>query len=133
MATTDKARGRAILREAEQGMDTLFGQLATEIGQIVLAAAGDDGVVPPARLQGVLQQAERAVDRVFLGVGAGKPFSEQNEPLSPFAKLISVGQKAQIEVALERTARILDQFMPADVADAITRRWMQGASAGGQR
>lgn len=126
MATTDKARFQAILRDAETEMDTLFGQLATEIGQIVLNAAGDDGTVPPARLQDVLGQAERAVDRVFLGGGAGKPFGEQNEPLSPFAKLIADGQKAQIEVALERHASILDRYLPVDVADGITRRWMQG-------
>ena len=123
---TDKARFERILADAEREMDTLFGQLATEIGQIVLGAAGDDGTVPVERLQGVLEQVNAAVDRVFLGGAAQRPYGERNEPLAPFPRIISRGQYAQIDLVLERHVRILDKLLPADVRDGITRRWRAG-------
>ena len=40
MAKTDRAAFHQVLREAEDEMNTLFGQLATDIGQTVMQGAG---------------------------------------------------------------------------------------------
>ena len=114
MAKTDRAAFRGVLRGAEDEMNVLFGQLATDIGQRVIRAQGPDGTVPVESLQRIQQEAGRMVDAVFVG-SQRMPFDEQNEPLAPFPRIIAHGQKAMIDLALRRSAAILDRQLPEDL------------------
>ena len=99
-------------------MDELFQQLARDIGDLVLRAQGADGKVPIQRLRDLQREAGRLVDAAFVGY-ARQPFDDNNEPQAAYSRIIAEGQKAMIDLALERTAAILDKHMPADVRIAM--------------
>ena len=124
MARTDRAAFLAELRAAEKQMTTIFDQLATDIGQVVLRAAGPEGTVPVERLADVQRQAHALVDAVFVGPG-GKGFDEAHQPLSPYARIISEGQLGMIDLALAREATILQRLMPQDVQQGMAARYRQ--------
>ena len=124
MAKTDRAAFLGELRGAEAQMTSIFDQLATDIGQVVLRAAGPEGTVPVERLADVQRQAHALVDAVFVGPG-GKGFDERNQPLSPYARVISEGQLAMIDQAFARQAAILQRTMPEDVRLGMAARYRQ--------
>ena len=127
MAKTDRAAFLGELSRAENQMTTIFDQLAKDVGQVVLRAAGPDGTVPVERLADVQRQAHALVDAVFVGPG-GKGFDEAHQapgahrPLSPYARVISEGQLAMIDLALGRQAAILRRVMPEDVRQGMAAR-----------
>lgn len=123
MARSDRAGFLAALRTAETEMNRLFGQMAGELREVVLRAAGDDGTIPVERIPEVERQAHRIVDRYFLA--GGRAFDDANEPLSPYARVISTGQRAMIDQALERQAKLLDRLLPADVREGLRERYQQ--------
>ena len=102
-------------------MDVLFQQLATDVGNLVLRAAGPDGTVPVERLQELQQQAAQRVDAVFLGTDR-RPYDAQNQPQAPFPQIVTDGQFAMIDLAQERTAKILDRYMPEEVRAQMAAR-----------
>lgn len=127
VARTDRAAFLGELRDAEAEMTTIFDQLATKVGQVVLRAAGPEGTVPVERLADVQRQAHELVDAVFLGPG-GKAFDEApgaHRPLSPYARVISEGQYAMIDLALARGGAILRRTMPEDVRRGMAARYRQ--------
>lgn len=121
MARTDKAAFAAIHREAEEMMDTLFQQLAADVGNLVLRAQGPEGTVPVERLPELQRQAARLVDAAFLGAG-GKPFDDANRPLAPYPRIVAEGQIAMIDLAQARTAATLDRLMPEEVRARLAAR-----------
>jgi hypothetical protein len=125
MATTDKARFNRVLKDAEGEMDRLFGQMAREIGQVVMREAGMEGTVPVERLQRVQLQARQIVDRYFLGGPERRPFDEENQPQAAFPEVISRGQQAMIDMALERQAKLLKQHLPEDLRRRLVQLWLQ--------
>ena len=116
-----------VLAQAEGEMNTLFAQLAHDVGDVVLRSAGPDGVVPVERLREVQAAARRLVDQALLGP-AGRPFSDSNDPQSAYARAIANGQIAMIDQVLERQARLLDRHLPADVRDGLRERYTRGTS-----
>ena len=113
MARSRRGRPRGVaptmrrnLRDVEKEMDVLFQELARDIGQVVLRAAGPDGTVPVERLGAVQAQARRLVDGVFVGPN-GRPFGEDNEPLAPFPQVVAEGQLAMIDMVLAKQERIM--------------------------
>ena len=118
MARTDQAAFRRQLIDSERQMDALFQQLAVDVGNLVLRAQNHDGTVPIERLAQLQQAAGRLVDEVFVGPGR-RPFGDDNKPLAAFPRIIAEGQKAMIEIALERTAALLDKALPDDVRAAL--------------
>lgn len=110
-------------------MTTIFDQLARDIGQVVLRAAGPEGTVPVERLADVQRQAHALVDAVFVGPG-GKGFDEAHQPLSPYARVISEGQLGMIDLALARQATILRRTMPEDVRQGMAARYRQERLSG---
>ena len=70
--------------------------------------------MPVEHLQRIQQEAERLVEAAFLGPQR-RPFDERNEPQAPFPKIIADGQKAMIDLALGRSAAILDRYLPEDL------------------
>jgi hypothetical protein len=124
VAQTDKSAFLGILRQAEDGMDEVFGGLARDLGAMVMGMAAADGKVPVERLPEVQRRARQMVDRVFLGDG-GRGFDDiDHKPLAPFPRVISEAQWAMIDLALQRTAKILDDRMPEDVRRALAMRGM---------
>ncbi len=114
MAKTDRSRFLRQLIDTEKQMDVLFQTLAENISYLVLRAQSDDGTVPISKLSQLQRQAGRLVDEVFIG-GQREPYGENNEPQTPFARIITEGQLAGIDVALEREAAILDRYLPEDL------------------
>jgi hypothetical protein len=129
MAQTDKSAFLGVLRQAEDGMDEVFGSLARDLGAMVMGMAAADGKVPVERLPEVQRRARQMVDAAFLGMG-GKPYDEQHKPLAPFPRVISEAQLAMIDLALNRTAKILDDKMPEDVRRALAMRGVRGDHTG---
>ena len=122
MAQTDRARFLRQMIESERAMDDLFQALALDIGNAVLRGAQDaDGIVPIQVLPQLQREAARMVRARFLGVD-GQAFDENNEPLAEFPRVIAEGQRAMIEVALERAAAILDRYLPEDIANKFRVR-----------
>ena len=115
MARTDRSAFLGVLRDAEREMDVLFRQLAADVGRMVVAAAGPDGMVPEVRIQDLQRQAGRRVDALFVG-SLRQPFGEGHEPMAPYPRLISDGQKAMIDIALAREAAILERHLPPELA-----------------
>lgn len=115
MAKTDRAAFLQVLREAEGEMTTIFGQLATELGQLVLKAQGPDGTVPVERLQQIQEQAGRLVEAKFLGGPQRRPFDDRNEPQAEYPRILAAGQRAMIDLALNRSATILNRYLPEDL------------------
>ena len=120
MAKTDRAAFKRALRDAEDQMTALFGQLATDIGQMVMRAQGPDGTVPVELLQQIQREAGRMVEAVFLSAASRRPFDDQNEPLAPYPGIIADGQRTMIELALSRQAKILDRHLPEDLQRRIS-------------
>jgi len=106
-------------------MDEVFGGLARDLGAMVMGMAEADGKVPVARLPEVQRRARAMVDAAFLGAG-GRPYDDQHKPLAPFPRVLSQGQVAMIDLALKRTAKILDDKMPEDVRRALAMRGVGG-------
>ena len=106
-------------------MDILFQVLAEDIGNLVLRAQGDDGTVPVSKLPQLQRQAGRLVDEAFIG-GQREPYGENNEPQAPFPRIITEGQMAMIDVALEREAAILDKHLPDDLRLRMAGREVVG-------
>lgn len=125
MAKTDKAAFLGELRAAEKEMDRVFGQLARDIGQVVLRNAGPDGTVPVERLPEVQRQARQLVDRVFVGP-SGQAFDDRQQPQADYPRIIAEGQLAMIDQALARQAAILDRVLPEDVRQAMVARYQAG-------
>lgn len=123
MARSDRAAFLGTLRAAERQMSALFEQMARELGEVVLQAAGEDGTIAVERIPEVQRAAHRIVDRYFLGNG-GVAFGEQNEPLSPYARIVADGQWAMIDAELSRQAKLLDRLMPADVREGVRRQYL---------
>jgi hypothetical protein len=122
MAKTDLAAFLGTLQQAEDEMTALFDKLAHDVGDLVLRAAGPDGKVPVERLPQLRAQVGRLVDAAFLGGPDRRPFSEEgNTPLAPFPAIISRGQLAMIDRALDRTAKSLDR-LPGDVRQQLQQR-----------
>lgn len=121
MARSDRAAFLGVLRQAEGELTALFEGLATEVGNLVLRAQDPDGSVPLERLPELRAQVARLVDARFVGAGR-EPFDERNGPESPYAQIISDGQWAMVELALEREARILDRYLPEDLRQALAAR-----------
>ena len=114
MAKSDLAVFRRQLIDSERVMDALFQQLAEDVGNLVFRAQNPDGTVPIEALSRLQKEAGRLVRAQFLDA-SGRGFDDNNEPLAPFPKVIAEGQKAMIDVALERTATILDKALPEDL------------------
>lgn len=122
MAKTDLALFLGTLQQAEEEMTALFDQLARDVGDVVIRAAGPDGTVPVERLPAIRAQVGRLVDAAFLGGPDRRPFSEAgNQPLAPFPAIISRGQFEMIDRALGKTAKGLDR-LPADVRERLRQR-----------
>ena len=114
MAKSDLAVFRRQLIDSERVMDALFQQLAEDVGNLVFRAQGLDGTVPIEALPRLQKESGKLVRAQFLDA-SGRGFDDNNEPLAPFPKVIAEGQKAMIDVALERTATILDKALPEDL------------------
>ena len=114
MARTDRQVFLRQLIDSEQQMDTLFQALAEDVGNLVLRAQGDDGKVPIQALPRLQRQAGAMVRARFLDA-SGRGFGDDNEPLAPFPTIVAEGQRAMVEVSLERTATILDKALPEDL------------------
>lgn len=128
MARSDRSRFLRQMIDSEAEMDALFQTLAEDIGNLVLRAQDADGTVPISKLAGLQKRAGRLVDEVFLNE-RGRPFSdEDNEPLAPFPRIIAEGQRAMIELALERAATILDKHLPEDLRLKLGTREVVGGS-----
>ena len=123
MAKTDRAAFTGILRTAEDEMTSMFGQLATDIGQVVLQAAGPDGKVPEERIPELQRRIRPMVDRLFVGGPEHRPFDDEHRPLAPYPEIISKGQMAMIDLALGRGEKILDRHLPEDVRDRLAERY----------
>ena len=121
MAKTDKAAFAGVLGNAEGAMERIFRQLATDIGNLVLRAAGPEGTVPVERLPELQKQVAQLVDAVFLGAD-GKPYSDDNQPQAPYPQIVTDGQMAMIDLSQERTAKILDRTMPEEVRAEMAAR-----------
>ena len=121
MAKTDRQVFFRQLVSSEKQMDALFQALAVEIGNTVLRAQGADGKVPIQALPRLQKQAGAMVRAQFLGAN-GQAFDENNEPLAPFPRIIAEGQRAMVDVALERAAAILDKALPEDLRLAMAAR-----------
>lgn len=122
MSKTDLALFLGTLQQAEDEMTELFDQLARDVGDVVIRAAGPDGKVPVERLPAIRAQVGRLVDAAFLGGPDRRPFGEEgNQPLAPFPAIISRGQLAMIDRALGKTAKDLDR-LPADVRERLRQR-----------
>jgi len=121
MAATDRARFLRQMIDSEAEMDALFQTLAEDIGNLVFRAQNPDGTVPSERLAQIQKQAGRMVRAQFLD-GSGQAFDENNEPLASFPRIIAEGQKAMVELALDRTVRILDKYLPEDIANQLRIR-----------
>jgi hypothetical protein len=67
------------------------------------------------------RQAEQVVDAALIGQ-ARQPFDEAGNPASPFARLIANGQQAMVDLALERSGRILDARLPEDLQRQLSVR-----------
>ena len=113
MAKTDRAAFAGVLGNAEGAMERLFRKLANDIGNLVLRAAGPEGTVPVERLPELQRQTAQLVDAVFLGAG-GKPYADDNQPQAPFPQIVTEGQMSMVDLAQERTAKLLDQYMPEE-------------------
>jgi hypothetical protein len=113
------------MARAEAELQALFAGLAHDLGEVVLRAAGPDGIIPTERLGEVQRGAEALVDATFLGQSR-KPFDDTpsgRRPLSPYAKIVAEGQVRMIDLQLERQARLLDRVMPADIREGLRARW----------
>ena len=121
MARSDRSRFLRQLIDSEHQMDTLFQQLAEDIGNLVFRAQDSDGTVPIQALPRLQKEAARMVRTRFLDAD-GKGFDERHEPRAQFPAIISEGQRAMIELALDRTARILDKYLPEDLANQLRTR-----------
>ena len=115
----------AVLREAERAMNAVFEPLAKQVADVMLRSQAPDGKVPIERLRDVQAAAHRLVDAAILGP-QNRPFDDGNQPLSGYARAISDGQLAMIDLALERQAKLLDRLMPADVRDGLRERFLSG-------
>jgi len=112
--STGRAAMLRQLVKSEREMDALFDQLAHDVGDLVLRAQGPDGTVPLQALQQLRVETARLVGRAFLGAD-GRPFDDDNQPQAAFPRIISEGQQAMIELALEGTVEILDRMLPEDL------------------
>ena len=121
MARSDRAAFLRQLVDSEKEMDALFQQLAVDIGNLVFRAQDADGTVPIQALPRLQKEAARMVRTRFLDA-SGQAFDDNNEPLAEFPQIIAEGQRAMIEVALERAARILDKYLPEDLASQLRGR-----------
>ena len=128
---TDKAAFLAVLRETEAAMDNLFERLGKEIGQLVIDAANSDGLVPETAIQDLQRRAGRLVDAAFVQPGVG-PYDEQGRPLAPFPEIVTDGQMTMIDLALDRAAAILAQYLPVDLRREMAREWLSGGLGMGQ-
>ena len=114
MAKTDRAAFHQVLRTAEDEMNAMFGELATEISNVVLRAQGPDGTVPVERLQQIQQESARLIEAKFLGPQR-QPFDERNQPQAPYPRILADGQLGMIDLALGRSEAILNRYLPEDL------------------
>ena len=126
MAKSDRAAFLGVVRQTEAELGAVMAKLAHDAGDIVLRAAGPDGTIPIERLEGVQRQARMIVDAAFIGP-VGQPFGEGNEGMAPYPRIIETGQRAMLELALERTGRILDERLPQDVQAVLSAQTFQEA------
>ena len=123
MAKTDRAQFVGVLRTAEAEMTAMFGQLASDIGQLLLGAAGPDGTIPPERIPELQHRIRPMVSRLFVGGPERRPFDDDHNPLAPFPVILSAGQIAMIDLALGREAAILDKHLPKDVRQRLAEAY----------
>lgn len=121
MARSDLAAFLGTLARTDRDLARLMGEIAHDVADVVLREAGPDGKVAVERLGEVQRQAQAVVDAAFIGP-ARQPFDEKNQPMSPFARIIAGGQGRMIDLALERTAAILDRGLPDDVRAQLAAR-----------
>lgn len=121
MAKGDRAAFLRQMVTSEKQMDGLFQQLAVDIGNLVLRAQASEGTVPIQALPRLQREAAGMVMARFLGADA-RPFDDDNEPLAEFPRIVSEGQRAMIELALEGTAAILDKVLPEDLRRELAAR-----------
>lgn len=124
MARSDRAAFLGVLTEAERELQRLMAEIAHDVGDLVLRAAGPDGMVPVERIAELQKAAGQVVDAAFLGAGR-EPFNERNEPMAAYPRILAKGQLAMIDLALERQARLLEQHLPGDLLTALASRKVQ--------
>lgn len=125
MPRSDRSRFLRQMIDTEAQMDEVFETLAQTIAFAVFRAQGADGTIPIERLPQLQREAGRLVDQVFVGPGR-QPFDENNEPTASYPRIIAEGQKAMIEVGLERAAAILDKYLPEDLRLRLAAREVVG-------
>lgn len=120
MARTDRAVFNANLRTVEDGLNVLFAQLASDVGQAVFRAQDEDGLVPVEKLPELQAQVERLVDALFLGPQR-RPFDDQHRPLAPYPRVLAEGLQAQVDLAFDRTERTLDRVLSDEQREELQR------------
>jgi hypothetical protein len=123
---------RARLLNHERAMDRRFSteqvMLAREAGRLVLAASRPGGpvgrVVPNTRAarDGLRDLIWRQVVKPYYVGAADDPFSQDGQPLSPFARLLYDGIAGAVEIEAERQGAVLARV----VDDPAVLGWLTG-------
>ena len=106
-------------------MNAMFAEMASEIGQLLLLYAGPDGKIPESRILDLQKLIRPIVSRRFVGGVDRRPFDDQHRPQAEFPSIIAAGQLEMIDLAMSRSAKILERHLPDDLRQQLAALYQQ--------
>lgn len=98
-----------------EGFKAILRPAVEQVGQVLIRAAGTDGVIDPRREARLVQPAGEIVMRVFVGPDGRNPYADDGAtPLSPYATLINRWVAYTTVKAVRNHQRWMQRHVPED-------------------
>lgn len=108
-------------RQAKSELQAMFQRMADEYRILLLRYAANDGKIPVSRKRDVRTQSAAIAMSYFVGSDGRNAYNAQNQPLSPFARIMDRSIVKVISGVVSAHNRYLMRRLPSDLLSYLRR------------